>query len=215
MREAEVEFKRALELGPRDALAYHWYAQLLLIQDRLPEAYEQVKRGREIDPSSASLARTAAPIERALGISKPSSARAATAVLRDPLHAWSRATYANRLALEGKCAEARANIDTSQAMIPDNIRMEVTVFAVEYRCGDRAKAARLFARLKKRPDARARGLWIAAIYKKLGQTDSAFAWLDSVDWNGDLRFNFRADSSWDNVKKDPRYTRTLRQMGLQ
>jgi Tfp pilus assembly protein PilF len=212
--ESEREYRRAIDLGPSDALAYHWYAQLLFIQDRIREAYAQVKIGREIDPTSASLARTAGPIEAALGISRGSSERAAQAVLRDPFHGWSRAAYANRLSQEGKCGEARAHIDTAKAMIPDNIRMEMIVFAVEYRCGDRAGAMRMFAAIKHRPDARARGLWIATAYKTLGQTDSAFAWLDSVEWNGDLRFNFRSAAQWNASRKDPRYQRVLERMGL-
>jgi hypothetical protein len=88
------------------------------------------------------------------------------------------------------------------------------VFAVEYRCGDRAGAMRMFAAIKHRPDARARGLWIATAYKTLGQTDSAFAWLDSVEWNGDLRFNFRSAAQWNASRKDPRYQRVLERMGL-
>lgn len=212
--DADREFRRAIELGPSDALARHWYAQLLFILGRLHEAYAQIKVGREIDPTSASLARTAGPIETALGVSRPSSQRSAEAVLRDPFHAWSRASFANRLSQEGKCAAARANIDTAQRMIPNNIRMEVSVMAVEYRCGDRGKAMRMLASMKRRPDARARGLWIASVYKTLGQTDSAFAWLDSVEWNADLRFNFRAAPVWSSSKNDSRYAQVLRRMGL-
>lgn len=212
--DAEQEFIRAIHLGPSDALAYHWYAQLLLIEGRLHEAYDQVHKGRAVDPTSSSLARTAGPIETALGISRPTSKRAVDAVLRDPYHAWSRATYANRLAEEKKCAEARANIDTARAMIPDNIRMESSVFVVNWYCSDRATAMKVFEQLKHRPEARAHGLWIATLYKRWGQTDSAFAWLDSVEWNGDLRFNFRAMPVWNASKNDPRYAIVLKRMGL-
>jgi hypothetical protein len=93
--------------------------------------------------------------------------------------------------------------------------MEISAYAVESRCGDRAKATRMFANVKKRPDARPRGLWIAIAYRSRGQIDSAFAWLDGVEWNSDLRFNFRTDTAWDKLKNDPRYVRTLSQMGLQ
>ena len=211
---AEVHFLRAIEIGPSDALAYHWYAQFLTIRGRLDEALRQIRKAKEIDPISASLERTLGPIEVALGLRQPSSQKSAEAVLRDPWHAWSRASYANRLSQEGRCVEARANIDTAQRMIPDNLRMLVQVFAVEQRCGDRAKGTALLDSMKRRRDARARGLWIAAVYNARGQRDSVWAWLDGIEWNGDMRFNFLVAPAWKWTRGDPNYPRLLRQMGL-
>jgi DNA-binding SARP family transcriptional activator/TolB-like protein/Tfp pilus assembly protein PilF len=211
---AEHEFLRAIELGPSDPLAYHWYAQFLAIHDRLDEALVQIQKGKRIDPVSASLDRTMGPIEVSLGLQKPSSQRSADAVLNDPAHAWSRATYAGRLSQEGKCVEARAHIDTAHAMIRNNPRMLLQVFAVEWRCGDRRKAKVLLDSIKRRSDARATGLWIAGVYNAWGQRDSVWVWLDSVEWNGDRRFNFRIGQQWKWVRTDPHYPRVLRQMGL-
>ena len=211
---AEREYRRAIELGPSNALARHWYAHYLAVRGRLDSARTQINIGRQIDPVSASLRSTANAIENALGVARPSSQRAAQIVLRDPLHAWTRASYADRLSQEGKCAEARAQIDTAKDMVPNNIRMLTSVFAVEWRCGDRAKARAMFEQLKRRPDAHAKGLWIARTYNAWGQRDSAFVWLDSIEWNGDMRFNFLVGQAWNGVRKDPRYPRILRQMGL-
>jgi TolB-like protein len=48
--EAEVEYKRALDLKPNDALAHRGYADWLACQARTEEALAWAKRGRELDP---------------------------------------------------------------------------------------------------------------------------------------------------------------------
>jgi serine/threonine protein kinase len=50
---AEREFKRALELNPKDANAYHWYSELLLILGRKEEALKLAEKAHELEPYSA------------------------------------------------------------------------------------------------------------------------------------------------------------------
>jgi len=52
---ADREFKRALELDPRNTRAHHWYATYLVQIRRYPEALDQIERARELDPSSAAI----------------------------------------------------------------------------------------------------------------------------------------------------------------
>jgi TolB-like protein len=49
---AEEEFKRAIELNPGYAHAYHWYAHALLSSGRLDEALAKSNRALELDPLS-------------------------------------------------------------------------------------------------------------------------------------------------------------------
>jgi tetratricopeptide (TPR) repeat protein len=51
----EREFKRAIELDPKDATAHHWYATSLLTLSRFPEALSQIEQARQLDPSSVSI----------------------------------------------------------------------------------------------------------------------------------------------------------------
>jgi Flp pilus assembly protein TadD len=52
---AEREFKRAIELNPKDADAHHWYATSLLTLGRFSEARTQIEQARQLDPSSISI----------------------------------------------------------------------------------------------------------------------------------------------------------------
>jgi serine/threonine protein kinase/TolB-like protein/Flp pilus assembly protein TadD len=51
-KEAESEFKRALELGPRNALAHTRYAEFLALMGRHKDALNELNQARQIDPRS-------------------------------------------------------------------------------------------------------------------------------------------------------------------
>jgi len=51
--EAEKEFKRAIELNPNYATAYHWYSVTLLYLGRYDESLAMIQRAHEIDPLSS------------------------------------------------------------------------------------------------------------------------------------------------------------------
>src|SRR6266550_3850542 len=48
----DEEFKRALELNPGHAIAYHWYAEYLTAMGRADESIEIMEQAKEIDPLS-------------------------------------------------------------------------------------------------------------------------------------------------------------------
>jgi tetratricopeptide (TPR) repeat protein len=49
---AETEFRRAIELDPRDPQARRWYANAMALAGRFPEALAQMNKAQELDPSS-------------------------------------------------------------------------------------------------------------------------------------------------------------------
>jgi len=50
--DAEVEYKRAIELNPNYATAYHWYSVLLFAMGRNDEGAKLILRAQELDPLS-------------------------------------------------------------------------------------------------------------------------------------------------------------------
>ena len=52
-REAEQEFKRAIDFNPNYSIAHHWYAFDLVAMGRMDEAVAEVERARQTDPLSA------------------------------------------------------------------------------------------------------------------------------------------------------------------
>jgi tetratricopeptide (TPR) repeat protein len=48
------QFRRAIELNPKDPVARKWYANVLAVQGRFPESLEENNKAQELDPSSNS-----------------------------------------------------------------------------------------------------------------------------------------------------------------
>jgi tetratricopeptide (TPR) repeat protein len=53
--DGEKEFRRAIELNPKDPAARKWYANVLAIQGRFPESLEENDKAQELDPTSHSI----------------------------------------------------------------------------------------------------------------------------------------------------------------
>ena len=49
---AEREFRRSIELDPKNATAHHWYANALAAVGRSSDAFTEIERARAIDPTS-------------------------------------------------------------------------------------------------------------------------------------------------------------------
>jgi TolB-like protein len=60
--EAEKEFKRAIELSPNYATAYHWYSILLKNMGRFEEAGRVIRHAAELDPLSGAIGNNVAMI---------------------------------------------------------------------------------------------------------------------------------------------------------
>lgn len=53
---AEASYKRAIELDPNNANAYHWYAELLALHSRFDESFENYRLAQDRDPLSLPIA---------------------------------------------------------------------------------------------------------------------------------------------------------------
>jgi tetratricopeptide (TPR) repeat protein len=52
---AEVEFRRAIELDPKDAQTHHWYATSLLSIGRYSDALREIEVARQLQPDSVAI----------------------------------------------------------------------------------------------------------------------------------------------------------------
>ncbi len=52
---AEREFRRALLLNPSDVMAHHWYATFLMSLGREQEAFKEIERAEQLEPSSRAI----------------------------------------------------------------------------------------------------------------------------------------------------------------
>ena len=206
---AEREFRRALELGPSNALAHQWYAALLITLDRKQEALREIRRARELDPLSQAIRGMTTMIETYVGIRSPTAPPLPQSAIVDPNHPGTAAARSVNLARAGRCSEAGTENKRAQQLAPDESMMLISRVGVMLLCGDGAGAKSLLAKVERRPQIELQGVYIAEVHVKLGQIDSAFAWLGRTRWGMANRMHLRVDRELKPLRADPRYRQLL------
>ena len=213
--DAEVEYKRALELSPNDSYAYHGYADWLLIQGRIDEALAWQRRGRELDPlgnGGTSLAWILFHAHR-----YDEAIREARTVLEvHPDSDWTQFVLSFALIGDGHPDEA---IPTLEKLVSKSDRGPgyVDLLATAYvRAGNRAEGLRLIDELKQR---RQKGYVPAGAfvfaYLALGDYDQVFhSFEEAYKEQSNILRVLKVHPFFDPVRNDPRFVDLLRRVGL-
>ena len=214
--EAELRFKRAVELAPNSVLAHRWYGRFLMSQGRLAAALGEFFRAREIDPLSARL--------RSLTSITYFLARRAHKALREARKAislepnfwfgyWSAALAHEQL---GQLVEALAELEKARERYSSS-----WITAVR---------ARVYARLGRREIAEAvlaeahekfQTHWvapylIATAHFALDDRERGFEWLEKAFAHYDEALNFMTvDPLLDAYRTDPRFMDLMMRAGLE
>jgi TolB-like protein/DNA-binding SARP family transcriptional activator/Flp pilus assembly protein TadD len=211
---AEREFRRALQLAPSNALAHHWYAALLITLDRKQEALREIRRARELDPLSQAIREMTTMLEVYVGIRSSTAPPLPRSAIVDPNHPGTAADRSVNLARAGRCSEAVAENKRAQQLAPDENLMLISLVGVSLLCGDPAGAKSLLAKVERRPQIELQGVYVAEIHIKLGQIDSAFAWLSRTQWGMANRMHLRIDDELKPLRADPRFRQLLRKQNM-
>ena len=214
--EAEREFERAIALDPANALAHQWYALMLATLNRKDEAVKHIRLAKLHDAYSAPLNGNLSQIETWAGI--PPAERTAIVTGReiDPTFPNARFNAALRLSRANRCVEAAEEIARAKELADDNFLVLISEAGVSLNCGDTVRARRQFVKLQHRPDARLNTVYIAMGHVMLGNTDSAFAWLEREEhWGMVKRFELRVSPQLAPLRSDPRYPELLKRVGLE
>jgi len=206
---AEGEFRRAIQLDSANAFAHHWYAMLLATLGRGDEAIVENGRAARLAPVSASIRNAGRNIRAYFGASEPVD----SSTVVDPTNPWAFARVAITNARRGRCADANREMRQLRVAVPHNVRMSLFDWNVAVHC-DPARAPTILRESERLPDAHVHGYYIAMAFRRLGEIDSMFAWLDSTGWNVQQRFDFRTNRDLDSLRDDPRFRRVLQRMGV-
>jgi tetratricopeptide (TPR) repeat protein len=211
---ARADVERAVALSPHDGIVRHSYADYLMVTGRFEESLEQVRLGRDANPSSPMMqlivqfhtAATRRPeavrSEVRLTLERfPQMAGTAHATLGDLL--WRERKYEEALG-EYKLARGAESFQAFEAAFR--------------RAGPRgallARAKGLGQRVQeigRPPD----WLAIAGCYAEAGEADTAFALLDKAyAARVPQLLHLVADPAFDGVRSDPRYDGLLRRIGV-
>ena len=212
---AEREFRLAIRLAPRYALAHEWYAYLLIATGRDAEARAESDIAQRLAPLSVAAAVDGGLVSFYAGDLKVARQRLDGALLMAPevplAHFWL-GRVAQR---ENDLAGARAEYAKSGALrnwVP-------TIAAAAYvdaSLGDEAAGRAALVRLDSiAHDRYVTPYAVALVHAALHEPDEAFRWLDSaVADRSHWLVWLERDNRWAPIRADPRFAALVRRVGL-
>jgi len=215
---SEAEFRRALELNPKDANACNWYAFLLSQQGRFEEAIALAKRAVDLEPMNMKGSDTLAGVYRDSRRYDLALEQYKKLLDMDPgytsaLHNISltyRAMHKYDLWLEWWKKGAEVNKE------PGEIRMVGEASRVYAKSGFPAAMRRLIeVQLQVAKQEYVDPADIAFNYAALGDKDQAFAWLDKgyAEKSNEIVW-IKIVPEVDVLRSDPRYVALLKKMNF-
>jgi eukaryotic-like serine/threonine-protein kinase len=219
-KDAEQEFKHALELSPGDANVHLWYGNFLVQDGRVDESLAEFKIAQTLDPLSpiiGSLAATPliasrrydeaiASLQKVLELSP--SAGLPYFYLQTAYEG--KGDYPNAIDAAGKLALAFGDKPEAVSARSTTLRNAYT------KSGARGywltQLESLKEDWKKNPGD---GYSFAPVYARLGDKDKAFERLDKAfaAHSQDLTFSLLLEPAFDSLHSDPRFADLLRRMG--
>lgn len=214
--EAEVEYRRAIELNSSYAIAHQWYASYLVAMGRPEQSVSEAKEALRLEPLSLA-------INSNLGWSYYLARR-----YEDAIAGW-------RATLEMDSDFGLAHLDLGRAYEQKNMYAAATsemlkaialcgetpsaLAALGYSyaaAGQPTQTIAIVNRLKAMAETRYVPAYdIAVLYAGLGSKDEALHWLQMAytERCGELLY-IKVDPRLDNLRGDPRFVTLMRDMGL-
>lgn len=214
--EAETEYKRAIEISPNYATAYHWYSIFLKNHGRYEEATKVIMRAGELDPLSPSIGVNISMMYQLQNDHDASIKKSLKVIELDPNYGRGYEYLGLSYFKVGRKEEAVSALEKAVELTN---RQNVVLSELGYVYGSVGKRNEAMAVAKELEDKYARkvaaGHEVAAVYAGLGEKDKAFEWLEKDFQNRDSRLNtFRWELQFEPLRDDPRFKDLLKRMGL-
>jgi eukaryotic-like serine/threonine-protein kinase len=214
--EAEREYKRAIEINPNYATAYHWYSIFLKDIGRNDEAATTIKRASEIDPLSSVISVNITRMYQLQNDHEASIENSLKIIELDPNFGPAYEYLGLSYLKLGRKAEAVAALEKAAELTN---RSSITLGHLGYVYAATGKRTEAIAVIKELEDKyagkEANGQYIAFVYAGLGEKDEAFEWLekDFQARNGKLA-EIRWQIPLEPLSDDPRFKGLLKRMNL-
>jgi len=215
-KQAEQEFRRAIELNPNYATAHQWYGYYLAAMGRFQEALEEAAKAQQIDPLSLSINTTLAGRYRDLHQYAQAIDLSRRTLEMDPnfvpAHVALGATYEEQGMWPQAIGEYQKAVDLSR----DNPIALASLGSAYGHSGDQSAARSVIARLQEVSKHHYVSAFdLACVFASVGDSDSAFHWLEKAYAERESQMAFlNITRRMDALRSDRRFADLLRRMGL-
>ena len=219
---AEREYRRAIELSPNYATAYHWLGEFLVFQGRFDEGLAEYKKALELDPMSLAIQ---TDLGRAYYMARQydrSIEHFKKLIEMDPNYVRTHFYLSQVYREKGMCEEGLQEDEKGRELLGERTEDELKkgLQAIVEACkqsgpkGAWQKIQELTtADLAKGEQVPADQM--AEMYARIGNRDKAFEWLDKVFDEGEIGgMALKVDPDWDNLRDDPRFAVLLKRAGF-
>jgi tetratricopeptide (TPR) repeat protein len=214
--QAELSYRKALALDPRNAYAAIEYADLLWETGRIAEASEEIRRARALLPALPALIVKESELQLATGRTEAAMVTAMSAV--ELKRTYLRAHVALGMAYErkGDYSSALARYEHVLKSNPSDRRALPAYGYLLGRTGQTARAKEVARQLETiNATVRNCAVQVAVVYAGLGEDDLAVHWLEQAWRTRQPHFPFTAvEYRLESLHDDPRFRDLLTKAGL-
>jgi serine/threonine protein kinase/Flp pilus assembly protein TadD len=214
-QQAEPELKKTLELNPGSAEAHQNYGYFLLVNGRFNEALEELRKARELDPLSSSIAtQTIFPLYEGRRYAK--AITAAGELLKLDPGLWNvHMVLGQALLKQGDIRTGISEMEEARRLDENTITLGWLGYA--YAMGGRTGDARkILDLMKNRPGVNYTAPYtLAVLYTGLGERDLAISTLTrGIEERSEDMVFLKVEPALDPLRSDPRFKDLLRRMGF-
>ena len=218
----EREYRRAIELSPNYATAYHWLGEFLVFQGRFDEGFAEYKKALDLDPLSLAI-RT--DLGRAYYLARQydrSIEYFKKLIEMDPnyvrTHFYLSRVYREKGMFQEALEETEKGVVLDGGKVDDQYRAAlVAIVDASKRSGVKGAWQKTleFVNEDIRKGEPPNPVDLAEIYARAGDRDKALEWLEKVFETGDVGdLLLKVNPGWDNLRDDPRFADLLKRAGF-
>jgi DNA-binding winged helix-turn-helix (wHTH) protein/Tfp pilus assembly protein PilF len=215
---ADEEFRRAINLDPNNANAYHWYATYLQAVGRFDESLHAIDRAQALDPNSSSIL-----VDKGMLLWRAGQREEALKILRqleqaDPdsvsPHRYLSFVYLEMGDYTGYLAEMK-----KEAPLLHNASLSAIAEAAEKGFTAHGAKGMFESEFEEQKKAYSQGklspFFLAETCSRLGNTQQALQYLQSCyDRHADETINIATDPAFNNLHPIPAFQQLLAKVGL-
>ncbi len=213
--EAERLYKRAIELSPNYATAFHWYSIALRSRGRFDEAAFMIRRAQEIDPLSSVVSVNLSLTYQIQNDHNASIENSLKIIELDPNFSGAYQFLGLSYLKLGRNLDAIANLEKA-VELSNRAGVKLADLGYGYGVTGRRSEAKTIAKEleEKYATKQANATDVAGVYAGLGEKDQAFEWLEKAFRAKEEIAVIRFRIPYESLRDDPRYKDLLKRMGL-